>query len=75
MTNLSNFLVLSDHSAEDFRLILLNYFCHIKQSNYFELFMCCVVVTCGSLNLDNGDVTYSQTSVDGGYPLDTRASF
>ena len=38
-------------------------------SNYF------LVVTCDSLSLSHGDVDYDNDAVDGGYPVDTTASF
>ena len=35
----------------------------------------CVVVVCEALNLPNGFITYSKSSVEGGYPIDAEVSF
>ena len=32
-------------------------------------------VTCSSLNLENGGISYNQSPVNGRYPVDTMASF
>ena len=34
-----------------------------------------VAVTCETLSIENGKVSYNENSVDGGYPMDTVASF
>ena len=34
-----------------------------------------LAVTCESLSLSNGNINYDNDEVDGGYPVDTEASF
>ena len=38
-----------------------------KGVNFLKIIMCCLEVTCGSVSLGNGQVTYSQALFNGGY--------
>ena len=39
------------------------------------MFNCFSTVTCSAIVLKNGEVTYTTAQINGGYPIDTEATF
>ena len=52
-----------------------NYTSQLLSPSYSNVILYFSPVTCGSLGLIGGRVTYNRDSVNGRYPVDTRASF